>query len=36
MEPYELNSSRLPADLEDLTYRRIQAQGTFDYEHRSR
>lgn len=33
MEPYDLNSSRLPADLEDLTYRRIQARGTFDYEH---
>ena len=33
MEPYALNSAPLPPDLDELTYRRIQAQGTFDYEH---
>lgn len=33
MEPYDLNSTPLPAQLDDLTYRRIQASGAFDYDH---
>jgi surfeit locus 1 family protein len=33
MEPYDLNATPLPAELDTLTYRRIQASGTFDYDH---
>jgi surfeit locus 1 family protein len=30
-EPFDLNASALPADLEELALRRIEAQGEFDY-----
>ncbi len=32
-EPVNLNQSELPADLTELEFRRIQAAGTFDYDH---
>jgi surfeit locus 1 family protein len=32
MEPFDLNRNSLPSDLEELEYRRIQAQGEFDYD----
>lgn len=31
--PFALNQNALPTQLEELGYRRIQATGTFDYEH---
>ncbi len=31
-EPLNLNSTSLPADLDELQYRRVEARGTFDYE----
>lgn len=30
-EPYDLNSQGLPGDLTELEFRRVQAEGTFDY-----
>lgn len=32
-EPFDLNTHTLPADLQDLEYRRVSAEGEFDYEH---
>lgn len=32
-EPFDLNQNPLPAQLEELGYRRIEVSGTFDYEH---
>ena len=32
-EPYNLNQRGLPADVEELGYRRIEVTGQFDYEH---
>ena len=32
-EPFDLNTQTLPADLADLEYRRVLAQGEFDYTH---
>lgn len=31
-EPFDLNAEPLPQDLDDLEFRRIQAEGSFDYE----
>jgi len=32
-DPYDISAANLPADLSELEYRRVQATGTFDYEH---
>ena len=32
-EPFDLAANALPADLAELEYRRIQAEGQFDYSH---
>lgn len=32
-EPFDLNNTTLPANLDDIGYRRIAAAGAFDYEH---
>ena len=32
-EPFDLNVNPLPDDLKDLEYRRVEAQGRFDYSH---
>lgn len=32
-EPFDINTQSLPADLKELEYRRVAAQGEFDYEH---
>lgn len=31
-EPFDLNTTALPEDVDQLGYRRVKAQGTFDYE----
>jgi surfeit locus 1 family protein len=33
-EPFDLNTESLPADLEELEYRRVLVQGEFDYDHK--
>lgn len=32
-EPYDITATAAPADLGELEYRRVQATGTFDYDH---
>ena len=32
-DPFDLNAQSFPADLSNLEYRRVEAQGQFDYEH---